>query len=457
MENIKGKLLVVEDEKSLRDVLKILLEEEAYEVATAPDGPSGIDLIKSNIFDIVITDIKMPGADGFSVLAAVNEFSPNTMVIMITAFGTMEMAIEAMKSGAYDYIHKPFKIDEIRIIVGKAFEKKRLRDELLLLREKFRTSYRLENIIGKSRKMQDLFTLLPRVAQSNSTVLITGESGTGKELVAIALHNLSPRKNSNFVTINCATFPEGLLESEMFGHMKGSFTGAVNSKAGLFETADGGSFFLDEIGEMPLSLQSKLLRVLENGTFRRVGGTSDVKVDVRIIAATNKNIADEVESGRFREDLFYRLNVVPVVIPPLRDRTEDIILLLDHFMEKYCKKPKKFSPESLQALMRYPWKGNVRELENIVERTALLCDKDVIMPGDLPIEISGFSVAENLSADLGHGDFDLEKTMEGIERAYILKALEKTGGVKVEAAKLLGVSFRSFRHRLYKYGIKQWP
>lgn len=454
MEKSSGKILIVEDEKSLRDVLRILLEEEMYEVSTASDGKEGVELIRDNIFDLIITDIKMPGADGFTVLKAVNDFSPASMVIMMTAFGTMEMAIEAMKQGAYDYIHKPFKIDEIRLIVGKAFEKKRLSDELIFLREKFRTSFGLENIIGKSRKMQELFTLIPRVAQSISTVLITGESGTGKELVASALHNLSPRKNKSFVTINCATFPEGLLESEMFGHMKGSFTGAVNSKAGLFETADGGSFFLDEIGEMPLPLQSKFLRVLENGTFRRVGGTSDIKVDVRIIAATNKNIAEEVAAGRFREDLYYRLNVVPVTIPPLRERGDDIVLLLDHFLEKYSPRPRKFSPESLQALMRYPWKGNVRELENIIERTVLLCDKDLIGLEDLPPEIGGSQSKNDHSVEFGDSGFDLEKTIEEIERAYILKALDKAGGVKVEAARLLGLSFRSFRHKLYKYGIK---
>src|SRR3990172_4491626 len=260
MEPAKGRILVVEDEKSMREVLRILLEEEAYDVTSAADGLEGIGQIRSNLFDLVITDIMMPKAGGFEILKEVKEVSPDTIVIMITAFGTTEAAIEAIKKGDYDYIKKPFTIDEIRLVVRKAFEKKRLREELSLLREKFQTSFRLENIIGKSPKMQELFKLIPRVAQSNSTALITGESGTGKELVASALHNLSPRKNKNFVTINCATFPEGLLESEMFGHMKGSFTGAVHTTAGLFEMADGGSFFLDEVGEMPLSIQSKLLR-----------------------------------------------------------------------------------------------------------------------------------------------------------------------------------------------------
>ncbi len=454
MEHHKGNILVIEDEKSMREVLRILLEEEGYELSTAVDGAEGIECIRNNIFDLVITDIKMPGADGFEVLRTVKDVAPDTVVIMVTAFGTTESAIEAMKNGAYDYIHKPFKIDEIRLIVRKALEKKKLREELSLLREKFQSSFRLENIIGKSEKMQELFTLIPRVAQSNSTVLITGESGTGKELVASALHNLSPRKNKNFVTINCATFPEGLLESEMFGHMKGSFTGAVFSKAGLFEVADGGSFFLDEIGEMPLSLQSKLLRVLENGTFRRVGGTSDIKVDVRVISATNKNVLDAVEAGSFREDLYYRLNVVPINIPPLRERKDDIPLLLEHFLSRYSKSPKRLSSEALNVLMSCPWKGNVRELENIVERVVLLCDKEVIAPEDLPEEISHTRDEFKCLPEVGDGVFDLEDTMEKIEKGYLLKALEKANGTKTDAARLLNLSFRSFRHRLSKYGIR---
>jgi two-component system response regulator PilR (NtrC family) len=454
MEHKRGRILVVEDEKSMREVMKILLEEEDYDVTVAEDGRRGIESVRNNLYDLVITDIKMPRADGFEVLTAVKESSPDTMVLMVTAFGTTEAAVEAMKKGAYDYIHKPFKIDEIRLIVKKALEKKRLSEELSLLREKFQSSHRLENIIGKSPKMQELFKLLPRVANSDSAVLITGESGTGKELVASALHNLSPRKDRNFVTINCATFPEGLLESEMFGHVKGAFTGALYNKAGLFEMADGGSFFLDEIGEMPLPLQSKLLRALENGTFRRVGGTADIKVDVRIISATNKNIRDAIASGTFREDLFYRLNVVPVNIPPLRERKEDIPLLMNHFLLKCEKGPRKISPEALGLLMGYPWKGNVRELENVVERTVLLADGEIIQPYDLPEEVVRGTSDFRYLPDLDDGEFDLEKTMERIEKEYLLKALDKAKGVKTEAAKLLNLSFRSFRHRLYKYGMK---
>ena len=311
MQKAEGKILIVEDEKSMREVLKILLEGEEYEVVTAADGLEGISYIEKDIFDLVITDMKMPKVEGFDVLRKVKEISPDTIVIMITAFGTTETAIEAMKLGAYDYINKPFNIDEIRLIVRKAIEKKRLSAELSLLRQKVEMTFTLENIIGRSPKMQELFKLIPRIAQSNSSVLIVGESGSGKELVASALHNLSHRRGRNFVTVNCAAFPEGLLESELFGHMKGAFTGAIYNKQGLFEIADSGSLLLDEIGEMPVSLQAKLLRVLENGKFRRVGGTTDIKVDVRVISATNKDLKEEITAGRFREDLYLPVECGP--------------------------------------------------------------------------------------------------------------------------------------------------
>lgn len=454
MKNIKGRILIIEDEKSLREVLRILLEEEGFEITAAANGLEGIDYLQNDIFDLVVTDIKMPKADGFEVLRKVKELSPSTIVIMITAFGTTEATIEAMKLGAYDYIHKPFKIDEIRLIIQKALEKKKLNEELSLLRKQVKSSCGLENIIGKSPKMQELFALIQKVAQSNSTVLITGESGSGKELVAAALHNLSARKHKNFVTINCATFPEGLLESELFGHVKGSFTGALYNKEGLFEAANRGSLFLDEIGEMPLSLQAKLLRVLENGTFRRVGGLNDITVDVRVISATNKDISEAAASGSFREDLFYRLNVVPVNIPPLRERPEDIPLLLEHFLHKFSDNTKRFSPEALRFLMKYSWKGNVRELENMVERTVLLADGEIILPQDLPEEICRAVEVRKRLPEIGDEGIDFEGIMEQIEIDYLLKALQQAKGAKTEAARLLNLSFRSFRHKLYKYGLK---
>lgn len=454
MEKYKGKILIVEDEKSMREVLKILLEGENYLVTPASDGLEGISYIDKDIFDLVITDIKMPRIDGFELLRKTKEISPDTLVIMITAFGTTESAIEAMKLGAYDYINKPFKIDEIRLIVKKAIEKKRLREEISLLREKVKTSYALENIIGKSPKMQELFTVIPRIAQSNSNVLITGESGSGKELVATALHNLSHRREKNFVTINCAAFPEGLLESELFGHMKGSFTGAIYNKQGLFEMADGGSVLLDEIGEMPVNLQAKLLRVIEGGTFRRVGGTNDIKVDIRVISATNKDIKEEIASGRFREDLYYRLNVVPIIIPPLRERKEDIPLLIDHFLRKTSSNSKRVTPEAMRLLMDYSWKGNVRELENVVERIGLFADREEITPSDLPSEITGYPGDIKYISELTEEGVNIDKIIEDIEKKYILQALKIAGGIKTEAARLLNLSFRSFRHRLHKYGIK---
>lgn len=447
MKKVKGKILIVEDEKSMREVLRMLLEGEHYEVTTAADGLEGLSCIEKDIYDLVITDMKMPKADGLAVLRKVKELSPETIVIMITAFGTTETAIEAMKLGAYDYISKPFNIDEIRLIVRKALEKKRLREELSLLREQVESTYALENIIGQSPGMQELFKLVPKIAQSSSNVLILGESGSGKELIAAALHNLSQRKEKNFVTINCAAFPEGLLESELFGHMKGSFTGAVYNKQGLFEIADSGSVLLDEIAEMPSSLQAKLLRVLENGIFRRIGGTTDIKVDVRVISATNKDLGEEIAAGRFREDLFYRLNVIPITLPPLRERKEDIPLLADHFLKKTTGTSKRISPEAMKLLMDYSWKGNVRELENIIERVVLFTEGEEIQPSDLPAEITGYA------PEFTGAGVDIDQIIGDMEKKYLLTALSKAGGVKTEAAKLLNLSFRSFRHRLQKYGI----
>ncbi|MCL5023174.1 MAG: sigma-54 dependent transcriptional regulator [Nitrospirae bacterium] len=454
MEQRKSKILVIEDEKNMREILKMLLEGEGYGVSTAMHGNEGLDCLDRDIFDLIITDIKMPGVDGFQILKKAREISPDTFVIMITAFGTTESAIEAMKFGAYDYIHKPFKIDEIRLVVKNALEKRKLIGEVSILRDKIRTTYELGNIFYKSSKMQEILRVLPKIAQSNSNILITGESGTGKEFVATALHNLSLRKERNLVAINCASFPEGLLESELFGHMKGSFTGAICNKQGLFEIADGGTLFLDEIGEMPANLQAKLLRVLENGTFRRVGGTGDVRVDVRIVAATNKNLAEEIEAHRFREDLYYRLNVIPLHIPPLRERKEDIPLLVEHFIRKFSNSTKKISPAALKLLIQNPWKGNIRELENLIERVLLMTDKEEITPSDLPVELGSLPSGDQGLPVMSKSGIDLDVIVETIEKKYLLEALNLAEGVKTDAAKLLNLSFRSFRHRLQKYGIK---
>jgi len=456
MEDInKGKILIVDDEKSMREVLRILLEGEGYDVTAASDSVDGIGLLNKDIFDMVVTDIRMPKIGGFEILRKVREISPDTLVIMITAFGTTESAIEAMQLGAYDYIHKPFKIDEIRVVIKKALEKRKLSEEVSILRDKIKTTYELGNIFWKSQKMQELLNIMSRVAQSNSSVLITGESGTGKELVATAIHNLSTRKEKNFVAINCATFPEGLLESELFGHMKGSFTGAAYNKQGLFEIADCGSVFLDEICEMSVNLQAKLLRVLENGTFRRVGGTTDIKVDVRVISATNKDIKEEIAGGNFRDDLYYRLNVVPLHIPPLRERKEDIPLLVEHFLTKNSAAKRRVPPDVMQLFVEYPWRGNVRELENVIERMLLLTDnKEEITAEDIPKEILKASEDTKDIPGLTSEGIDLERIVEDIEKKYLLNALKTSNGNKTEAARLLNLSFRSFRHRLSKYGIK---
>jgi len=455
MENLnKGKILVVEDERSMREVLKILLEGEGYTVAVAAGGVDGMGLLNKDIFDMVITDINMPKVNGFEILKKVKEISPDTIVIMITAFGNTESAIEAMQLGAYDYIHKPFKIDEIRHVVRKALEKRKLSEEVSILREKIKATYELGNVFWKSPKMQELVNIIPRIAQSNSNVIITGESGTGKELVATAIHNLSTRKEKNLVAINCAAFPEGLLESELFGHMKGAFTGAAYNKQGLFEVADAGSIFLDEICEMSINLQAKLLRVLENNTFRRVGGTTDIMVDTRIISATNKDLKEEVASGRFREDLYYRLNVVPLHIPPLRERKEDIPLLAEYFLAKFSAVKGKISSEVMKLFVEYPWKGNVRELENIIERIALLTDKEEITIEDVPQEMLKLSDDIKHTPELTKEGVDLDRIVEDIEKNYLINALKAANWNKTEAAKLLKLSFRSFRHRVSKYGIK---
>jgi len=450
----EARILIVEDERNMMEILSMLLEGEGYTVRSASNGSVGIEMIERDIYDLVITDIKMPGASGFEVLKRAQEVSPDTLVIMITAFGTIESGIEAMKLGAYDYIHKPFKIDEIRLIVRNAIDKRRLKTEVAVLRETVRSSFEIENIIGKSEAMQKVLRIIPKVAENSANVLVTGESGTGKELIAAALHSLSPRRDRHCVAINCASLPENLLESELFGHMKGSFTGAVHNKQGLFEIADEGTLFLDEIAEMPINLQSKLLRAIEQGTFRRVGGTSDITVNTRIIAATNRDLKQAVADGTFREDLFFRLNVIPIHIPPLRERKEDIPLLLEHFISKYSPdRPRQFTASALGTLMGFSWPGNIRELENMVERILLFADSEMITNQDMPEELTASSTEARTDL-ISNGGIDLESVLAEIEKKYLIEALRKAGGNKTDSSKLLGLSFRSFRHKLSKFGIK---
>lgn len=449
-----SRILVVDDEQSMRDFLSIMLKKEGYDVVTAENGRGALKAIQAEIFDLVITDVKMTGIDGIEVLKTVKEVSPETVVIMITAFATAETAVEAMKLGAYDYITKPFKVDEIKLVIQKALEKRHLRKENILLRREIESRAGFANFIGTSAPMQRVFSLIRQVADTKSTVLITGESGTGKELVARAIHFNSSRKGGPFVTVNCGALPETLLESELFGYMKGAFTGATSNKQGLFEAATGGTIFLDEISATTAALQIKLLRVLQEREFMRVGGTVDIKMDARVIAASNRDLLSEVSKGTFREDLYYRLNVIPIHLPSLRERREDIPLLVEFFLKKFSgeKEQKKITPEAMNLLMNQRWAGNVRELENTIERLVIMTPNHTVsfenIPENMKIEQSGL---ELIATDIPDEGLEMEKLLENIEKNLLQKALEKTGGVKTEAAKLLGLSFRSFRHRLQKY------
>jgi two-component system response regulator PilR (NtrC family) len=454
-----SKILVVDDEQSIRDFLAIMLKKEGHEAVTAGNGADALRAVQTEIFDLVITDVKMPGTDGIEVLKTIKDFSPETVVIMITAFAAAETAVEAMKLGAYDYIVKPFKVDELKIIINNSLEKRHLRKENILLKREIQSKAGFENFIGKSEPMLRVFSLIRQVADTASTVMITGESGTGKELVAKAIYNNSARKGRPFVTINCGALPETLLESELFGYMKGAFTGATSNKQGLFEAANGGTIFLDEISATTPGLQIKLLRVLQEREFMRLGGTSAVKVDVQVIAASNRNLLAEVANGMFREDLYYRLNVLPIQLPPLRERKEDIPVLVEFFLKKYLKKDgqsveaRGIDPAAMEILIDYNWPGNVRELENTIERLIIMTPDTMISPVHLPDTIKNVRPrAELVPLEIPDEGVDLEKLLEKAEKTILRKALEKSGGVKTEAAKLLGLTFRSFRHRLQKYG-----
>ena len=458
-----GRIFVVDDEESIREFFEIMLKREGYEVLTASNGAEALEVLKKQAVDLIISDIQMPELSGLELLTKVREMDPEMAMIMITAFGSTETAVEAMKLGAFDYVTKPFKIDEVKIIIQNALEQRSLRAENVQLKRELGTKYAFDNIIGGAPPMLRIYEMVKRVAHTKSSVLITGESGTGKELIARAIHYNSALKDKPFVTVNCGAIPENLMESEMFGHKKGSFTGAIADKKGLFEVANGGTIFLDELGELPLTMQVKLLRVVQEGTFKRVGGTEDITVDVRVISATNKVLDTEVRAGRFREDLFYRMNVIQVHCPPLRERREDIPMLANHFLEKFSKalgmNAKKISAEGLEVLKRYHYPGNVRELENIMERTVALEPGLMILPESLPRHLvesepqtTGQLDAHRIEIDAQAG-IDLERLVAEFERTLLTKALQTTGGVKKKAAKLLGISFRSMRYRVDKYGL----
>jgi len=450
-------ILIIDDEKSLLDVLSLVFKKEGYEVKTATSGGEALEILQNNTLDLVITDIRMPHISGMEILKYVKSNIPEVPVIVITAYGSIKQAVEALKVGALDYIVKPFDVEELKILVARGLERKHLELENILLKKDLKEKYRFEDMIGKSRLMQEIYVLIEKVAGTDSTVLITGESGTGKEMAARAIHNLSRRKDKPFVTINCAALPENLLESELFGHTKGSFTGAVSDKKGMFEVAHKGTLFLDEIGEMSPWTQVKLLRALQERKIRRVGGTEEIPVDVRVIAATNQDLKKRIEEGRFREDLFYRLNVISFEMPPLRKRIEDIPLLVKHFLQKYCqqmgKKMKRLAPEVIGIFETYPWPGNIRELENAIERIVAIEDRETITPACLPSEMLDLGRKDELKVELGP-NFNLNNYLDNVAKKYILRALETSRGRLKRAAPLLGVSYRTLRYLMDKYGLK---
>ena len=454
------RILVVDDERSMRELLAIVLRREGYEVLLAENGRTAINLLEREPVDLLISDIKMPDMSGVEVLRAAKRIDPDILGIMITAFASTDTAVEAMRLGACDYLSKPFDIDLLKMKVREKIENRQLRQENVLLKRTLGLSHQFSNIIGRSSVMLDVFKMIETVARTNSTILLSGESGTGKGLVAQAIHFHSLRREKPMVSLNCGAMPENLLESELFGHMRGAFTGADANKKGLLEVAEKGTVFLDEIGEMSAVMQVKLLRVLQERRFRRVGGLEELTADIRVIAATNQDLSKAVAEGRFREDLFYRINVIPIALPPLRERREDIPLLAEHFLAKYAGQMDKdvtgVSREAMDLLLHHDWPGNIRELENALERAVALEATPAILPDSLPATIRGDSpraVAAPVEA-LPESGFDLEAHVQEIERGYIAEALKKTGGVQVKAADLLGMSFRSFRYYVKKYNLR---
>ena len=453
------KILVVDDEESIRYMLKMALEEAGYEVELASDGITALAKLTESVFDCVISDVRMPEMSGLELLKAIQEIRPDLTVIVMSAFGSLDTAIEAMKLGAYDYVSKPFKQDEILLTLKKAEERERLRKENLLLRREVEKKYSFDNIIGKSTKMQEIFRRIEKIAEYKSTVLITGESGTGKELVAKAIHYSSPRRDLPFIAVNCGAIPGELLESELFGHVKGAFTGAIAAKKGLFTEADKGTIFLDEIGDLPLNLQVKLLRVLQEGEIRRVGDTRTFQVDVRVIAATAKDLLEEVQKGNFREDLYYRLNVVPFYLPPLRERREDIPLLVWHFLRKYSaetgKEIKEIAPDAMNALVAYEWKGNVRELENVIERAVVMSEGQIITTEYLPEGL--VKSTSDIILKIPESRISIKTTVKELvemaEKELIARALAKTGNNRTRAAELLEISHRALMYKLKEYHL----
>lgn len=449
----KNRILIIEDDKRLREILKKILDRKGFRVDLATNGSDGIAKIKQDFYDMALTDLKMPGMDGIEVLRAIKRISPKTYVIIMTAYGTIDSAVEAMRNGAFDYVTKPFKTEEISIVLEKASEDRELRRKIEDLTKKVEQTSKFDNIIAKSKTMRAVFEMIRRVSKTDATVLITGKTGTGKELVARAIHNNSERAGKSFVVVNSSAIPETLLESELFGYVKGAFTGALRDKRGLFQEAHEGTLFLDEIGEIPPSTQVKLLRAIEDRVITPVGGTKGEKVNLRLITATNHDLQEEVGQGRFRGDLYYRLKVMSIHLPELKERREDVPLLANHFLKKYDtalkKEVKVISKETLSLLMDYDWPGNVRELEHAIERGVLVCDSEEILSEHLPVEIQ-FPEEAHIRRAAKEG-----RSLEEVEKTHIQLVLKKTGGHKDKTASILGIDRRTLYRKLKNYGIEK--
>ena len=450
-------ILIVDDEKSLLDLLSVVFKKEGYGVLVASSGNQARELLEKEAVDLVITDIKMPQTSGMDVLKFAKGLNPELPVILITAYGSIKQAIDALKAGALDYVVKPFDVEELKILVARGLEKVRLKQENILLKRDLKDRYGFEKMVGKSRTMQEVYSLIEKVAATDSTVLIAGESGTGKEMAARAVHAQSLRRNGQFVSINCAALPENLLESELFGHARGAFTGAVSDKKGMFEAATRGTLFLDEVGEMSPWTQVKLLRAIQERVVRRVGGNDEIAVDVRIIAATNQDLKRRIEEGKFREELYYRLNVISFEMPPLRKRTEDIPILIGHFLEKYCAKlgkaMKRMTPDVIGLMEAYHWPGNIRELENVIERVVAIEDRETITAACLPLEIVNPQRKEETQFLFRPG-FNLSAYVDDLTKRYVNQALLATAGNLRQAAPLLGISYRTLRYLIDKFELK---